>query len=297
MSNRKTSHTRTLKAIIFDLDGTIAETEDAHRAAFNRAFAAAGLDWSWDPHTWSGLLEIAGGRNRLHAWLADNRPELLQGPQATHLLDTLHGAKDRLYREILEAGEIPLRPGIRALIDEARADGVKIAIATTSRRAIARRVIECCLGEGALAWFDAFLGHEDATYRKPHPDIYRRAAARLRLRPRDCLALEDSAIGVASAVAAGVPVVATVNAYSGDRPFEGALAVLSDLGAEAAPFRRMAGPAEPAQTPARAGLALLSAWHEAAVAPGRDGSADRRRRAADGARRLSDNLLATSFRP
>lgn len=177
MSNRINLHNRTLKAIIFDLDGTIAETEDAHRAAFNRAFADAGLDWSWDPSTWSGLLEIAGGRNRLTAWLADNRPELLQGPEATHLLDTLHGAKDRLYREILEAGEIPLRPGIRELMDEARANGVKIAIATTSRRAIARRVVECCLGEGAMRWFDAFLGHEDATYRKPHPDIYRRAAA------------------------------------------------------------------------------------------------------------------------
>lgn len=297
MSNRTTCHTRTLKAIIFDLDGTIAETEDAHRAAFNRAFAAAGLSWHWDPATWSGLLEIAGGRNRLHAWLADNRPDLLQGPEATHLLDTLHGAKDRLYREILEAGEIPLRPGIRALMDEARASGVRIAIATTSRRAIAQRVIECCLGEDAPGWFDAFLGHEDATYRKPHPDIYRRAAARLRLRPRDCLALEDSAIGVASAVSAGVPVVATVNAYSGDRPFEGALAVVSDLGSDAAPFRRMAGPPAPEPTPPRAGLGLLSAWHEGAVAPGRLGSADRRARATQGAGRLSDNLLATTQRP
>lgn len=257
----KRTHSHTLKAIIFDLDGTIAETEDAHRAAFNRAFADAGLDWSWDPKTWSGLLEIAGGRNRLTGWLADNRPDLLQGPEATHLLDTLHGAKDRLYREILEAGEIPLRPGIRALMDEARAAGVRIAIATTSRRAIAQRVIECCLDPKAMNWFDAFLGHEDATYRKPHPDIYRRAAARLRLRPRDCLALEDSAIGVASAVGAGVPVVATVNAYSGDRPFEGALAVVSDLGSEERPFRRMAGPATPTPTPPRAGLDLLREWH------------------------------------
>lgn len=132
MSNRTTFHTRTLKAIIFDLDGTIAETEEAHRTAFNQAFAAAGFKWHWDRATWSGLLEIAGGRNRLTAWLADNRPDLLQGPRATHLLDALHGAKDRLYKEILEAGKIPLRPGIRTLMDEARAEGVKIAIATTS---------------------------------------------------------------------------------------------------------------------------------------------------------------------
>lgn len=127
-----------------------------------------------------------------------------------------------------------------------------------------------------MRWFDAFLGHEDATYRKPHPDIYRRAAARLRLRPCDCLALEDSAIGVASAVSAGVPVIATVNAYSGNRPFEGALAVVSDLGSEDAPFRRMAGPRLPDPTPPRAGLELLSAWHEEAVTLEREGSTDLR---------------------
>ncbi len=254
----------TLKAIIFDLDGTIAETEEAHREAFNRAFAAEGMDWRWDAATWSGLLEIAGGRNRLTAWLADHRPELLKGEQATPLLDRLHGAKDRLYRDILEAGEIPLRPGIRALIAEARAARLRIAIATTSRRAIARRVLECCLDPQAPEWFHAFLGHEDATYRKPHPDIYRRAAARLRLAPEECVALEDSAIGGAAAVGAGVPVVATVTPYSEGHDFAGAVAVLSDLGDTAAPCRVIAAPARSLAGP-RCDLAGLRRLHRAAV--------------------------------
>lgn len=251
----------TLKALIFDLDGTIAETEDAHREAFNRAFAEAGRPWHWDFDTWSGLLEIAGGRNRLTAWLAEAHPHLLKGEGASALLDALHGAKDRQYRAILEAGEIPLRPGIRALIREARSDGLAIAVATTSRRAIAARVLECCLGAGATEWFDAFLGHEDSTYRKPHPDIYRRAAARLRLEPAECLALEDTAIGVASASGAGVPVVATVHAYSAGHAFPGALAVLSSLGRKGAPARLLGGQPGLSPPPERCRLATLRAWH------------------------------------
>lgn len=255
----------TLKAIIFDLDGTIAETEEAHREAFNRAFAAEGAPWRWDAATWSGLLEIAGGRNRLTAWLADNRPDLLKGEEAPRLLDRLHGAKDRLYREILESGGIPLRPGIRALIEEARAARLRIAIATTSRRAIARRVLERCLAPDAPDWFQAFLGHEDATYRKPHPDIYRRAAARLRLAPDECLAIEDSAIGVAAAVGAGVPVLATVTPYSEGHDFAGAVAVLSDLGEAAAPCRLLTAPEHIAPPPPRCDLATLRRWHRQAV--------------------------------
>lgn len=259
-----------LKALIFDLDGTIAETEDAHRAAFNRAFAENGRDWYWDADTWGRLLEVAGGRNRLTTWLAETHPHLLKGTEAGRLIDTLHGAKDRLYRAMLEAGEIDLRPGIRPLMDEARAAGLKIAIATTSRRAIATRVLQCCLDRDAPEWFDAFLGHEDATYRKPHPDIYRRAAARLRLDPAECLALEDSAIGCASAVAAEVPVLVTVNAYSGGHDFAGALAVLSDLGSgPSRPCRVLAGP-QPAPAEGRCDLATLSRWHAAAGGASRD---------------------------
>lgn len=263
----------TLKALIFDLDGTIAETEDAHRAAFNRAFQEAGRPWHWDADVWSRLLEVAGGRNRLSAWLAEAHPHLLKGRGATALLDTLHGAKDRLYRAMVEGGEIPLRPGIRALIAEARAAGLKVAVATTSRRAVAERVLRCCLDPAAPDQLDAFLGHEDATYRKPHPDIYRRAAARLRLHPAECLAIEDSAIGVASAVGAGVPVVATVNRYSAGHPFDGALAVLSDLGE---------GPEHPARVlsrprrtlAGRCDLSVLRGWHGAAHVRTRTGAAD-----------------------
>lgn len=277
MAGRPTRETArpvpTLKALIFDLDGTIAETEEAHREAFNRAFAQEGVPWRWDARTWSGLLEIAGGRNRLTAWLAANRPELLKGEQAPLLLDRLHGAKDRLYREILEAGEIPLRPGIRALVAEARAARLRIALATTSRRAIARRVLERCLDPLAPEWFHAFLGHEDATYRKPHPDIYRRAAARLRLQPEECLAIEDSAIGVASAVGAGVPVLVTVTPYSEGHDFGGAVAVLSDLGEAQAPCRLLEAPADLAPPPPRTDLATLRRWHRQAVKARRAGRA------------------------
>lgn len=205
----------TLKAIIFDVDGTLAETEEAHRAAFNQAFAERGLPWHWDRAVYGALLKVSGGKERMAAFA---------GPGHDDLIAALHRRKTELYTQAVAAGGVPLRPGIAALIAEAWAAGLVQAIATTTTRAN----VLALLG-GHPEWCTVMACADDAPVKKPDPQVYHFVLARLGLSPGDCLAIEDSANGVRAARAAGIPVVVTRSAYTQDDDVTGALAVFPDL--------------------------------------------------------------------
>lgn len=212
-----------LKAIIFDVDGTLAETEEAHRAAFNQTFAERGLPWEWDRPLYQALLKVSGGKERLLAFIASHAPEHL-GPGCDDLVAALHRRKTELYTAMVAAGGVPLRPGIAALIAEARAAGLVQAIATTTTRAN----VLALLG-GHPEWCAVMACADDAPVKKPDPQVYAFVLARLGLSPGECLAIEDSANGVRAARAAGIPVVVTRSAYTQDDDVTGALAVFPDL--------------------------------------------------------------------
>ena len=218
-----------LKALVFDVDGTLAETEELHRRAFNKAFASAGLDWYWSRGRYADLLKVTGGKERIAHFLKTDSP-----PGADNWLDankiaSLHAAKTRCYGDLMASGAISLRPGIAALINEALAKGLRLAIATTTTRANVEALFAATLGDHMLARFDAVCCAEDAATKKPAPDIYFSALSRLGLKADRCLALEDSANGVRSAVAAGLRVVVTPALYTRDDDFTGALVVIDDL--------------------------------------------------------------------
>jgi HAD superfamily hydrolase (TIGR01509 family) len=205
-----------LTALIFDVDGTLAETEEAHRDSFNLAFAEAGLDWHWDRPLYRELLKVSGGRERIMAFAPDTGAERLAA---------LHRAKTAHYTRLIQEGDVSLRPGIEPLIAQARAEGLRLAIASTTSRAN----IDALLGE-RVAWFEVIASGEDAAVKKPDPAIYRLVLDRLGLPPESCLAIEDSANGLRAALGAGLRVVVTQSVYSSDDDFTGALAVYPDLG-------------------------------------------------------------------
>ena len=250
-----------MQALIFDVDGTLADTETAHRQAFNAAFAEAGLDWFWDEALYTRLLQVAGGKERLlHYWRMVDREEA-EGAQAQAVVDAVHAIKTRHYTERVSGSGLPLRPGIARLMGEAQAAGIRLAIATTTTPANLDALLRVHFGATWRTRFAA-IGDAGTTHaKKPAPDIYHHVLGQLGLQAAACLAFEDSSNGLLAARAARVPTIVTPTGYTSRERFDGALAVLPHLG----------DPHTPILQPVRGerhrwvDLATLRRWHRDAA--------------------------------
>jgi HAD superfamily hydrolase (TIGR01509 family) len=216
-----------LAALIFDVDGTLAETEELHREAFNRAFAGEGLPYRWDQTLYRSLLLVTGGRQRIGHFFAQSTD--LTEPQIAELAPRLHRAKNGHYAEVMADSPIELRPGVADLLRQARATRLKLAIATTTSRVNLEGLARRFPGELDLDGFAVVVCGEDVTTLKPDPEVYRTALQRLALSAGRCLAFEDTRNGVESAVGAGLRVVVTPSLYSTGQDFSTATVVLEDL--------------------------------------------------------------------
>ncbi len=232
-----------IQALLFDVDGTLADTErDGHRIAFNRAFAEAGLDWDWHDELYGELLAISGGKERMHHYMRHH--VYAGGTPPTDLADRvpeLHASKNRFYWEMLRQGEIALRPGVARLLREARDAGLRLAIATTTTRENVTVLLEHTLGAESIGWFELIASADEVADKKPSPAVYTYALQRLGLDADACIAFEDSENGYAAARACGLRMVMTVNAYTCGGDYREADLVLSDLGEEDAPFEVLGG--------------------------------------------------------
>ncbi len=220
-----------LKALVFDVDGTLADTEMAHLAAFNHAFAEEGLDWHWDEPNYTKLLEISGGKERmLHYW-KQVHPDVkdIDGGGLKDTIDRLHAMKTAAYENAVQSGAVQLRPGVLNLIQKAHQAGLRLAIATTTSPVNIAVLLRNAIGPD---WKELFAVIEDASTapkKKPHPQVYSQTLTRLALTGADCLAFEDSSNGLRAAVSAGLPVIVTPNSFTAHHDFAGALKVLPDL--------------------------------------------------------------------
>jgi HAD superfamily hydrolase (TIGR01509 family) len=231
-----------LKALIFDVDGTLADTaRHGHRVAFNAAFADAGLPWHWSEECYGELLSVAGGKERIRHYVRRFQPGF-PNDRLDALIPRLHRLKTQHYLEMLKVGLIPLRRGVLRLLREAREAGVRLAVATTTTPANVSALLESVPQPGLETWFEVIAAGDCVPSKKPAPDIYRHVLAELRLPASDCVVLEDSEIGVRAAVAAGLDVVvATVNPYTRDQDLSGAALVVDALGDTDSPAQVLAG--------------------------------------------------------
>ncbi len=221
---------KTLKALIFDVDGTLAETErDGHLPAFNEAFAEHGLPWVWDASLYGRLLDITGGKERIRHYAENYAPDVLARADFDELVRALHKSKTAHYVRLVEDGRLALRPGVARLINEARQAGVRLAIATTTSPENVTVLLEASLAADAPSWFEVIGAGDIVPAKKPAPDIYLWVLEQLKLPAGACLAIEDSENGLKSALTATLPCVVTVGEYTRHQTFPGARIVLPDL--------------------------------------------------------------------
>ena len=249
-----------LAALIFDVDGTLADTErDGHRVAFNRAFADAGLDWEWSVELYGKLLAVTGGKERIRHYLDHFNTRFQRPDELDDFIAGLHAAKTEHYTQMLSEGMIPLRSGVRRLIQEARDAGMRLAIATTTTPANVSALLQYSLAPDAADWFEVIAAGDIVPAKKPAPDIYDWAMQQMGLEPAACLAVEDSHNGVQSALQAHIPaILVTTNDYTRDDDFTGAALVVDSMGEPEAPFRVQTGEAH---GEAWVNLNLLRALH------------------------------------
>jgi HAD superfamily hydrolase (TIGR01509 family) len=224
-----------MTALVFDCDGVLADTErDGHRPAFNQAFREFGLPVEWDVEEYGRRLKIGGGKERMASlftpdFVAANGLPEDQAGQA-ELLAAWHRRKTAIYTEMVAAGRLPPRPGIRRIIAAAQDAGWMLGVASTSAEASVRAILEYAVGKERAARFDVFLAGDIVPRKKPAPDIYLLALERLGVPPAEVLVVEDSRNGLESAHAAGLRCLVTVNGYTEGEDFSEATLVVSSLG-------------------------------------------------------------------
>jgi HAD superfamily hydrolase (TIGR01509 family) len=222
-----------LQALVFDVDGTLADTEEAHLAAFNQAFRDEGLDWHWTLDEYIDLLAVSGGKERmLHYWNA-REPDLkeLEPGARQALVDRLHEQKTAYYEAAVQAGQVQWRPGVLALMHEARQAGLRLAVATTTSPANVAALMRTGLGADWRSLFASIAHAGNAPLKKPHPQAYLHVLSEMALSAHEAVAFEDSANGLQAAMAAGLATVITPNPFTAHHNFEGALQTVPDLGA------------------------------------------------------------------
>ena len=223
-----------LRALIWDVDGTLADTErDGHRVAFNAAFAESGppfRGWHWSVAEYGRWLAVPGGKERVLAAWQKVDPVGAARPDAMPRVATLHAAKTGHYRRLIRCGAVQLRPGVERLLREARRDGVLLAIATTTTPANVDALLRHTLGDASPGWFACIAAGDVVARKKPAPDIHRHVLAELQLAPVQAVALEDSAVGAAAAIGAGVPTIVVRNDFTRDDAIDRTPQLLADVG-------------------------------------------------------------------
>jgi HAD superfamily hydrolase (TIGR01509 family) len=232
-----------LSAIIFDMDGTLADTEEIHRQAFNAAFEEFNIPCNWSQDEYKELLSISGGRERIKQYLIEHAlvPHQPEETSSAALAAEIHARKSEIYRQKLKHDKIKLRPGVRRLISEAQQKDVRLAIATSSSRSNVETLLSTTLGSDANDIFEVIVTCDTVETKKPSPAVYDYVLVALGLPPESCIAIEDTHNGNQAALGAGIATIITTHMFTTDDYFDGASLVVDQLGEPDSPMSVILG--------------------------------------------------------
>ena len=218
-----------IKAVFFDQDGVIIDTErDGHRVSFNMGFKEFGFSDEWSVDYYHELLQIAGGKERMkHHSLTRGFNPPVSPDEIDELVKVWHKRKTEIFVELIESGQLPLRPGVHRFMKEALDAGLLVGVCTTSNEKAARAITGKILSD---IKFDLVLAGDVVSKKKPDPEIYNLALTRTGLKPEECFVVEDSKNGVLAAKAAGLPTVVTTNYYTEKEDVSGGDIIVTSLG-------------------------------------------------------------------
>ncbi len=219
-----------MEALIFDCDGVLVDTErDGHRVAFNMAFADKGIDIVWSIEEYKELLKVAGGKERM-TYYFDTNGWPIHFDNRDELIINLHKQKTQFFMQLIESGTLPVRPGIKRIVDEAIGNNIKLAVCSTSNEKSVRLIVEHLLGKQRASHFLAILAGDIVTKKKPDPEIYNICTQKLKINPQNCMVIEDSRNGLMAAKAANYNCLITTNEYTVDENFTEADILVTELG-------------------------------------------------------------------
>ncbi len=230
-----------LKAIIFDVDGTLADTEEVHRLAFNETFAKFGLDWHWSPELYISLLAISGGRRRIRAYADQHKNDPAVPTDLDDFAKTLHRDKTQRYARMIVEGHVALRPGVWRLLQEARKQRLKLGVATSTAMSNVEVLLHQNLPAGWESWFDCMETCEVIGEQKPSPAIYQAVLKVLDVPAELTIAIEDTENGLRSATGAGLKTIITQHYFTQHHDFTNASLVVNNLGEADNPFELITG--------------------------------------------------------
>lgn len=225
-----------LDALILDVDGTMADTEEAHRTAFNLAFERHRLGWKWGRGEYRELLKTNGGKERIAVFIAQLDVSPAERQRLLARLPAIHAEKTKFYSSVVYDRAVPLREGVERLLDEAVAAGLRLGIASTTTAVNVDALLRSTLGPRGLTLFSAIACGDQVRAKKPAPDIYRLALHHLGVAADRAVAFEDSANGLRAATAAGLWTVVTPTFWTEGSDFSAAALVLPSLGSPAVPL-------------------------------------------------------------
>ena len=229
-----------LQAIVFDVDGTLADTENIHRAAFNEAFKEHGVDWQWSKKDYARLLSVSGGFERMKFYSGES-DQISKRTYPDELIKTIHKTKSEIYAQLLLSSDIQLRSGIERLISEARKENIQLAIATNTNRKNVEILLDKNLPSDWNNWFAAIETSDTVSIKKPSAAIYLAVLKKINMKPSCVVALEDTENGLSAAKAAGISTIITTHQFTHQSHFPEALLVVDSAGSPSRPFNILNG--------------------------------------------------------
>ena len=184
------------KALLFGSIGSIVETSELQRKSFNQAFIQSDLNWYWTKKEYEKLLNKSGGEDRIS--------EYAKQKKITVYAKKLRGLKTKIFNNYLNKKELKLRLGVKDLLNHCIKNKIKLGFVSSTSLNNINSIFYCLRGSIQKNYFD-FIGNSKLVKKnKPSPDIYLLTLKKLKLKPSECIAIEDSQESLDAAVKAKI---------------------------------------------------------------------------------------------